>query len=293
MGAMSPEALLAFLKQFDERTLKALSVAASAVGIAVKLVAMTQGWAKERAADRRRTKSLQYAGELATILEKVEQLDCHNAPEVRKVRSALLQEIDSVGDKVLATYPPVPDNSVLTVPERSPWRRRLLLYWPQRKLALVPQLLFYYLGFCTAVAPLWMMDDPEFQGWNSLFVVVPCLALILLFRAWAVAAEYTGRARTRSVWERASLLYLPQRPMGLLAHAVYWILAFSCCVMTVTFLAGSDKFDTDAAAGMTVLLFGMLATQQFARLYDGPPAVILPNVPPQADPSPVAKAANA
>lgn len=274
---MVPEALLSSLKQFDEPTLKALSVVASGVGIGVKMFAVVREAWKERAGDRRRAKSLQYAGELAATLAKVEELPSQHEPEVKRMRAALLAEIGQVTDRVEATYPKAPVIQPVIVPDRAAWRRWLLLYVPQRKLALVPQLVFYYMLLVAFVSPVISAEDPEFAGWSVLFILIPCLLIALVFRAWAVAAEYSGAVRPRALWERLTLFYRPQRTVGIVAHVAYWLLlifALFGVLQSGVETSVRGRPDSDSVSLLVILTFTLVATQQWARLYDSPPAII-------------------
>ncbi len=267
-----------FFKQFDEPTLKALSIAFSALGVGAKLFTSARASLNERAGDHRRAKCLQQVRDLAATLAHLDSVSVVLQPEVVQVRASILREIGLLNARIAQTYPVLPDLTPLTVPHRTDWQRRFLLYWPQRKLAWVPQLIFYYFCFVLLVLPLAATE----LGVAQVTVVWLFFALFTLgIRYWAAITEYTGRPVFRPLWQRLTLFYRPFRARGFIAHLAYWFFAFTLVVGTLSEVIEKSAFDRDTLAGVLGCLLFLIACQQWARAYDAPPALILP-----ADPVP-------
>lgn len=268
-----------FLKQFDEPTLKALSIAVSASGVGAKVALSARDYFKERAGDHRRAKHLQYVHELAGTLADLDSVSVAGQPEIVQMRGAIVREVGLVHERVQRTYPPAVDNAPLTVPDRKRWQRLLLLYWPKRKLAWLPQLLYYYFCFCLLVVPF-VSGELGVSGMLGVWAVLAAFTVGL--RAWAAITEYTGRPTARPLWQRVTLIYRPLRARGFFAHAAYWFFGFVMAVSLVTAMVERQPIDSDTWAGVLGCAVILIACQQWARAYDAPPAMVLPLDPPAA-----------
>lgn len=279
-----------FVKQFDEPTLKALSIAISASGVGAKLVLSARDYFKERAGDHRRAKHLQYVHELAGTLANLDGVSVASQPEIVRMRGAIVREVGLVHERVQRTYPLPVDLSPLTVPARTRWQRLLLLYWPKRKLAWLPQLLYYYFCFCLLVVPL---ASAELGAGEVVGVWALLAAVTLGLRFWAAITEYTGRPTARPLWQRVTLLYRPLRARGFVAHAAYWFLGLVLLAGLIAPVIERKPIDSDTWVGVLACAAVLIACQQWARAYDAPPALVISTNAEPAPPAELAQSASA
>ena len=263
--------LLRELVKFD--SLKQLAPLVSGIAIAVRFAEAIWKWNEKRSETARRQALANERKDLESLLAGMPVPSGTDPDDDSRLRIAVGQRLAQVNSDLALTFAALSkprQTSAAPVP-RTPWRKQLLVYWPTRQAAYVPQLCAWGAFIFIGIASIGVLADGMDEDGAIALILVTITAL--LAREWALSAEYDPPStRHHSFLRRALLFYRPTRAIGWWSHIVFWYLVVIVVALVIGALSDRDYAMLVYSVGW--FAFVSFLAHAWARHFDHPVSTI-------------------